>query len=162
MKRRSAPSGSVMMEGLGKIKRENTGSLTFEPIPELLNPGGVFALPKIEIPVTEKREITRTVTEHKKSLPHPEVRRRRNWWIPAIAVIVLAMISFSKLLYRADHPYSRHYTQKRNCCCKKQGSKQDCFWKQGQMHKGYHKRYHQGGYQPAAGSACRAGKCAPV
>jgi nucleoid DNA-binding protein len=85
-------TGSVMLEGLGKIKRESTGSLTFGPITELLNPGGVFALPKIEIPVTEKREITRTVTGHKKSMPHQEVRRRRNWWIPAVAVIVLTMI----------------------------------------------------------------------
>jgi nucleoid DNA-binding protein/cell division protein FtsN len=85
-------TGSVMMEGLGKIKRDSTGSLTFGPITELLNPGGVFALPKIEIPVTEKREIIRTVTEHKKTMPHQEVRRRRNWWIPAIAVIVLAII----------------------------------------------------------------------
>jgi nucleoid DNA-binding protein len=85
-------TGSVMMEGLGKIKRESTGSLTFGPITELLNPGGIFALPKIEIPVTEKREITRTVTEHKKTIPLQEVRRRRNWWIPAIAIIVMAMI----------------------------------------------------------------------
>jgi nucleoid DNA-binding protein len=85
-------SGSVMMEGLGKIKRDSTGSLTFGPITELLNPGGVFALPKIEIPVTQKREITRTVTEHKKTMPLQEVRRRRNLWIPAVAVIVLAMI----------------------------------------------------------------------
>lgn len=85
-------TGSVMMEGLGKIQRNSSGSLTFEPITELLNPGGVFALPKIDIPVTEKREITRTVTEHRMTLPRPEIRRRRNWWIPAIAVIVLAMI----------------------------------------------------------------------
>jgi len=85
-------TGSVMMEGLGKIKRDSTGSLAFEPIAELLNPGGVFALPKIEIPVAEKREITRTVTDHKMTLPRPEIRRRRNWWIPAVAVIVLAII----------------------------------------------------------------------
>jgi nucleoid DNA-binding protein len=85
-------TGSVMMEGLGKIKRESAGILTFGPITELLNPGGIFALPKIEIPVTEKREITRTVTDHKKTMPLQEVRTRRNWWIPAIAVIVIAMI----------------------------------------------------------------------
>ena len=59
-------TGTLMMEGLGKIKSDRTGSLTFEPIAELLNPGGAFALPNIEIPVTEKREITRTVTENKK------------------------------------------------------------------------------------------------
>jgi nucleoid DNA-binding protein len=85
-------TGAVMMEGLGKIKRDKTGNLNLEPIPELLNPGGVFALPRIEMPVTEKREIIRTSAEHKKSHPLPEVRRRRNWWIPAIAFAVLAII----------------------------------------------------------------------
>jgi nucleoid DNA-binding protein len=85
-------TGAVMMEGLGKIKRDKSGNLNLEPITELLNPGGVFALPRIEIPVTEKREIIRTVTEHRKTLPLPEVRRRINWWIPAIAIIVLATI----------------------------------------------------------------------
>ena len=85
-------TGAVMIEGLGKIKRDKTGGLNLEPIAELLNPGGVFALPRIEIPVSEKREITRTVTEHKKTLPLPEVRRRRSWWIPGVALIVLAMI----------------------------------------------------------------------
>jgi nucleoid DNA-binding protein len=87
-------TGSVMMEGLGRIKREGSGSLNFEPITELLNPGGVFALPKIEIPVAEKREITKTVIEHKTPLPRPEVRRRRNWWTPAIAFIFLATVIF--------------------------------------------------------------------
>jgi hypothetical protein len=75
-------TGSVMMEGLGKIHRNSSGSLTFEPITELLNPGGVFALPKIEIPVAE----------HNKTILLPEVRRRRNWWIPVVAVLLLAMI----------------------------------------------------------------------
>jgi nucleoid DNA-binding protein/cell division protein FtsN len=87
-------TGSILMEGLGKLKREGTGTLIFEPISELLNPGGVFALPKIDIPVTEKRENTRPVTEYKKTLSHPEVRRRRNWWIPAVAVIFLATVIF--------------------------------------------------------------------
>lgn len=85
-------AGSVMLEGLGKIKRESTGSLSFQPIPELLNPGGVFALPKIDIPITEKKEASRTVAEPKKTIPLPEARRRRKWWIPAVAVIVLVMI----------------------------------------------------------------------
>jgi nucleoid DNA-binding protein len=49
--------GSAMLEGLGKITRANSGSFTFEPIPGLLNPGGIFALPNIDIPVTEKKEI---------------------------------------------------------------------------------------------------------
>jgi hypothetical protein len=77
---------------LGKIKKDNAGNLTFEPLSELLNPGGVFALPRIEIPVAVKKEISRTVIEHKKTLPHPEVRRRINWWIPSVALIVLAII----------------------------------------------------------------------
>jgi nucleoid DNA-binding protein len=87
-------SGSIMMEGLGKIKKAGAENLTFEPIPELLNPGGVFALPKIEIPVTEKKEIIRTLEENRKTLPYPEARRRRNWWTPAIAVIFLATVIF--------------------------------------------------------------------
>ena len=110
-------TGSVIMEGLGKIKKDNAGSLTFEPLPELLNPGGVFALPKIEIPVTVKKEIARTVTEHKKTLPRPEVRRRINWWIPCNRFNSAGHDHFGKLLYRADHPYSRDCPQKRNSGC---------------------------------------------
>jgi len=85
-------AGSVMLEGLGRIKRDSAGSLSFEPVKELLNPGGVFALPNIEIPVTEKQEITETAASQKSTLPIPEIRRRRRWWIPAVAVLVLAMV----------------------------------------------------------------------
>ena len=48
--------GFVVLEGLGKITRQDSGNLIFEPIPDLLNPGGVFALPNIDIPVTAKKE----------------------------------------------------------------------------------------------------------
>jgi nucleoid DNA-binding protein len=85
-------AGSVLLEGLGKITRQDSGSHTFEPIPDLLNPGGVFALPHIDIPVTDKKERHGTIPDLKKSLPLPEVRRRRKWWIPAIAVIILVML----------------------------------------------------------------------
>jgi hypothetical protein len=85
-------TGSVLLEGLGELKRNSIGGLMIEPIPELLNPGGIFALPKIEMPVSEQKVIIPAVTEYKKTLPLPEVRRRRKWWIPAIALIVLVMI----------------------------------------------------------------------
>jgi nucleoid DNA-binding protein len=88
----------VVMEGLGKIKRETNGSLTFEPITELLNPGGVFALPNIEIPVPGKRDIPKAVPKQLKTLPVPEVRKRRNWWVPAIAVIFLSAVIFVSYL----------------------------------------------------------------
>ncbi len=86
-------AGSVILEGLGKITRDNSGTLVFEPVTGLLNPGGVFALPKIDMPASEKKATTGAFAEHKKSLPLPEVRRRRKWWIPAIAAIVLVMLA---------------------------------------------------------------------
>lgn len=84
--------GFVVLEGLGKLTGEKPGSLVFEPLPELLNPGGVFALPQIDIPVTGNKERTVAYPEPKKSLPFPEVRRRRRLWIPAIAAIALVIL----------------------------------------------------------------------
>jgi nucleoid DNA-binding protein len=99
--------GVAPMEGLGKIRKNQAGKLQFEAEPDLLNPGNVFSLPEIEIPLppAQKQPASRTVIPEAKSqtvipearpLPVPEARKRRRWWIPAaLAVIVVIAVSLA-------------------------------------------------------------------
>jgi nucleoid DNA-binding protein len=82
--------GSVLIEGLGKLSRDGTGSLRFEPVDDLLNLGGVFALPKLEIPVSEIKAAPKITEPVRTVLPAPVIRRHRKWWIPAAAIVLLA------------------------------------------------------------------------
>ena len=47
---------SAILEGLGKLILDKTGNLKFEPLDDLLNLTGVFALPQLEIKLPGKAE----------------------------------------------------------------------------------------------------------
>ncbi len=117
--------GLVLMEGLGRIKREANGSLSFEPISELLNPGGVFALPKIDIPVHREKRCYKDGSRNNSC--SPEVQEEKKLVDTGNCCPVYRRHHFRKLLHRADYPYSRHTLQKRGSCCERHGSEQDRF-----------------------------------
>lgn len=83
---------STMLEGLGRLIRDKSGNLKFEPLDDLLNLTGVFALPKLEIKLPG-------ITESVKPAPVPvetpslPVTRKKRWWIPAAIIFILAVLA---------------------------------------------------------------------
>jgi nucleoid DNA-binding protein len=85
---------SALIEGLGYVKKDASGVLSFEPLPELINLSGLFALPELEIPFppprSAKPEIARPVEMDAAEEDEP---RRFRWWIPAAVIVVLAAVA---------------------------------------------------------------------
>jgi nucleoid DNA-binding protein len=83
---------SAVLEGLGKLIRDKTGNLKFEPLDDLLNLTGVFALPQLEIKLPGKTESVKPspAPVEKPSIP---LTRKKRWWIPAAIVLLLTVIA---------------------------------------------------------------------
>jgi nucleoid DNA-binding protein len=83
--------GSTMLEGLGRLILDKSGNLKFEPLDDLLNLTGVFALPKLEIKLPGiKESVKPPVPVETPSLP---VTRKKRWWIPAAIIFILAVLA---------------------------------------------------------------------
>jgi len=101
--------GTATIEGLGKISRDKSGNLKFEPLDDLLNLTGEFALPELEIKVpgpVEKIRSTPVQEDVPETIPEiPEIRERRKWWIPAaivLALTVLASVAYFTGIFRSS------------------------------------------------------------
>jgi len=85
-------TGSAMLEGLGKLIRDKSGNLKFEPLDDLLNLTGVFALPKLEIKLPEKAESVKPFPAPVET-PSLVLTRKKSWWIPAAIILLLAVLA---------------------------------------------------------------------
>lgn len=83
----------VIIEGVGNISRDNSGSYQFKPLDELISRVNIFGLPKLEIQIP--RPASSAVTPIKVAVPDAPVRRRkhRRWWIPAALITLVAGLS---------------------------------------------------------------------
>jgi hypothetical protein len=84
--------GSATLEGMGKLIREKSGNLKFEPADDLMNLTGVFALPQLEIKLPGRKETVKPSPVPAETSTLTPIRKKR-LWIPAAIILVLASLS---------------------------------------------------------------------
>jgi nucleoid DNA-binding protein len=85
-------SGSVMIEGLGQLSKDKSGKLKFEPLDKLMNLTGLFALPKLEIPVPGTMQKDKPAPSGSGTTSMPVPRKRKRWWIAAAVLVLMASL----------------------------------------------------------------------
>jgi nucleoid DNA-binding protein len=97
--------GVLLMEGLGTLTVEKSGTVTFKPEDELAKRERFFELPKVNLPVEEKAPSPEPSPE--RVSPHAGKRSKRRWWIPA--ALVAFIIGLAALGYNTG-VFDRFFT----------------------------------------------------
>jgi len=93
-------SGSTELEGLGAIKKQKSGEISFVPADELLKRISLFELPNISIPGIP---VDKAVPSAVVSRDIPVVRRRSTWWIPvSLLLIAISLLAIVKITGNLD------------------------------------------------------------
>ena len=92
--------GSAELEGLGAIKKQKSGEISFVPADELLKRISLFELPNISIPGVPVDKAAPSVMV---SRDIPVVRRRSTWWIPvSLLLIAISLLAIVKITGNLD------------------------------------------------------------